>query len=721
MLTKINKHIAILLTAQTFFSPLTFAAEAATEETFAVKAASALEKNDFTGLENGSATFTYSDGSRAYVKVSDFTATTTAADGSTSTANLGKQYEICSVSKDSRAVSCNYTTVNTDGTKDVKSLDIDNTQEHQIYSVPTNATYTDEDKKYFITSYDNPYYKFKSVDENGHIDGTNCIKLNENKMVCSADSNIDMSKLTASDFQQDAENTEKYQVNKDVLTNAMLSNSDGSCSIEGWVQADSTHCCPPNTDAYSYTWDTAQQQCKVTKNGSSKSDKNNSLTKDLLGAAAILVGSSGGGKKDTAEKNERPGDSTTKYGENVVLQDSAINKNAKVNIKFNPQIPAVDSELKATISVKDTENDKLVIRIQAPSTKIDTLTAKSDKELTLIQADTIEPGKYKLIVYVMNKGVRKATFSAEFEVFDATLVLTDEQKKQYTDIRLEPISEEIEEFNIYGDVSNVRYDEENGLCQFDIKDGYAQTGDTKAFKVTESMPIEVQTDKENCDNISKSEKAYIENGLLHKEGNSFGVVVSEDSFMMADNVAAAVYSDKSKGDLGALMNQTALELGDVSTIETPDGYKTTVEVSIDEKNNAILTDVKTGEVYSLEEYEEEHGLEWGSLVAIRHHIGDTTINRVEYNDNRTNIFYKDAFDKKASEMTDTIKKVSSIRDFTPNMLNTVEFVKKPKEDPMVQIRDGVKHFLSVASEVLNKTDSNGTSVADIIQKMIKRE
>ena len=683
---KINKHIAVLLTLQMILSQVAFAAESLDADSFAVEASKALQKNDFSDLENGSATFNYSDNSKAYVKVSDLTVNTTADDSSTSTVKLGKQYEVCSVSADSRTVSCNYTTVRSDGSKDTKSLDIDNTAEHQIYSVPANATFTDPNKQYFVTSYDNPYYKFRSIDESGHISGTNCIKLNNsNSMVCSADASIDISKLSASDFSQ-IDDTNKYQVNQDKLTNAMFANSNGSCSIDGWVQADATHCCPPNTDEYTYTWDTAQQQCKVTKHHASKENKNN-LLKDLLSAGAIFAGGMTKGKdKQTQDDNKEHTQRASEYQDNIVFQQSSIDSNAKINIKFNPTIPVASEELKATISVNNTESDKLIIRIQAPSTKINTLTAKSDKEFTLISANDIEPGTYKLIVYVMNDGQRKATFSANFEVFDATLVLTDEQKKQYTNIQLEPISEKIEKFNIYGDVSNVRYDEENEICSFDVTDGYAQTGDTKAFKVEQSMPVEISTDKEDCEKLNASQKAYIEDGLLLKDGNRLGVVVSDKSFVLTDT-AEVFATEKSNEKAANLINQTAVELGDVSTLHINDEHRV-VGVSFDEDNNVLLTDAQTGDVYSLSEYEEAFNLESGSLVVMQNKIDDnTTISRVVVSDDTdraSRVFVEDAFNKKSTEMTDTVKKASTIRDFTINMLNSVEFKKKEKENTIVK-------------------------------------
>lgn len=713
MLKSINKNIAVLLTIQTFISPLAFAAEntADVADTFAIKASNALAHNDFSDLEVGSATFNYSDNSKAYVKVSDLTVNTTAEDGSTSSVNLGKQYEVCSVSSDSRTVNCNYTTVSTDGSKSTKSLSIDNTAEHQIYSIPNNASYTDTDKKYFVTSFDNPYYKFRATDADGHIAGTNCIKLNSNSMVCSADASVDMSKLSASDFAQ-IDNTEKYQVNTDKLTNAMLTTSTGACAIDGWVQADATHCCPPNTAEYSYSWDTAQQQCKVTKHNAQKENKNN-LLKDLLSAGAIFAGSMPSGKN---KETQTTGYTTTELNEDTVYQNAKINKNAEISIKFNPQIPVSDNDLKATIKVKSAESDKLIIRLQAPSSKIDTLTAHEDKEFTLISADKIETGKYKLIVYVMNDSQRIATFEASFEVFDSVTVLTDEQKKQYTEIHPTQISEEIEQFSIAGDVSNVNYDEENSICSFDLSDGYAQTCDTSAFKIEESMPVEMLTDRESCDGIKASNKVYVENGLLHKDGNRFGVIVNSSSNVLTD-VGNSYYTN-SEDELNAELEAINKAIGDVSTIQTPAGAKV-VSAYYDEAGIPVIEDTASGDIYySLSDFAEANDIDADTLVAVQHKYDDgTTISRVYIDDGSvSNVFTRDAFNAKYTDMSNTIKKASSIRDFTPNMLNSAEFKKKEKENIIVKSIRGCFSLFSESDEMKEVRQNISKHIADMILK-----
>lgn len=715
MVSALNKKIAILLTAQTFFSPLAFAAEAAEEatETFAVKAASALEKNDFTGLENGSATFTYSDGSRAYVKVSDFTATTTAADGSTSTANLGKQYEICSVSKDSRAVSCNYTTVSTDGTKDVKSLDIDNTAEHQIYSVPTNATYTDEDKKYFVTSYDNPYYKFKSVDESGHISGTNCIKLNANKMVCSADSNIDMSKLTASDFQQDAENTEKYQVNKDVLTNAMLSNSDGSCSIEGWVQADSTHCCPPNDDTYSYNWDTAQQQCKVTKNGNSKSDKNNSLTKDLLGAAAILAGSSGGGKKDVAETAEEQ----KTIGWNVDRQNYNPQKlsTKDVIIKLIPEIPTLDEDVKAIIEIQNKEykDSNLTVTTRLENNGGNSVVSKGQlgEEILLYPNSELKTGKYLSVVTIKDKnGVVVNTIQFSFEVVENILVLSEEERNKKQTVLAEIAQNKIDKFNITGDITNVSYDSDNQICSFYVENGTASlsNSETKPFRVDSAMPVETKVDsEEDCNKIKESSgKVLIEGGLLHydNEGNAGVSLISEESKLYTSNDLDKIAQENSY--YADAINEANIQIGDVSTIKTSDGNMV-VEISTNNNGNQVI--IANDEAYTAEEFTKEFLKEGESVVISSQKIGDTTINRayvVNENEGNTSeqeskAFYQTAFDAVFNKQQDSIKKINNISRIATYTENSVELHKEHKDNSSKKIWNGIKEVISTtAAQVL---------------------
>ena len=728
MVSALNKKIAILLTAQTFFSPLAFAAEAAEEatETFAVKAASALEKNDFTGLENGSATFTYSDGSRAYVKVSDFTATTTAADGSTSTSNLGKQYEICSVSKDSRAVSCNYTTVSTDGTKDVKSLNIDNTQEHQIYSVPTNATYTDEDKKYFVTSFDNPYYKFKSVDENGHIDGTNCIKLNENKMVCSADSNIDMSKLTASDFAQDAENTEKYQVNKDVLTNAMLSNSDGSCSIDGWVQADSTHCCPPNDDTYSYTWDTAQQQCKVTKHNSAKSEDNkNSMLKNLLGAAAIFAGTGSGNKSEKSNTNQEQG--THKFGWDLQRQNANVKniEQSDVKIKLIPKIPVLGEDVKAIIEInaKNFDDNNITVVTKKGENENYTNGGKSftskgqlGEEILIFPEKDLQTGKYISIVTVKNKeGQVISTVQFKFEVVENISLLSDEEKNEKQVVLAEIANEKIDGFNITGNITNVRYDSENRICSFYVEDGTASLSDseTKPFKIDSIMPVEKLSSEEECNKIKESSgQVLIENGFLHydNEGN-VGVSLSEQFSTLYTSNDLGKITDKDSFYADAII-EANLQMGDVSTIKTNNGNMV-VEVSTDNDGNKII--LANDQTYTAEEFAEEFLQDEKTIVISTQQIGDVTINRAfvvdkDSNDNpKDEDFYKPAFDAVFNQQKDTIKKVNNLSRIANYTENSVEIHKKPKKDTGKEIWNGVKEIITTtATNVLIELGQNKT-------------
>lgn len=661
---------------QIILSQVAFAAKLTTEDTFAVKASNALARNDFSDLENGSATFNYSDNSKVYVKVSDLTVDTTASDGSTSTVSMGKQYEVCSVSSDSRAVSCNYTTVRQDGSKDTKSLDLDNTQEHQIYSIPSNATYTDSDKKYFVTSYDNPYYKFRSIDENGHISGTNCIKLNSNSMVCSATADIDMSKLSASDFQQDSTNTEKYQINRDKLTNATLATSDGACSIDGWVQADATHCCPPNTDTYSYEWDTAQQQCKVTKHNQQKGNKNN-LLKNLLSAGAIFAGSMQGGKDKQTQQTRNP-NSTTELSEDMIYQDANIDKNAQISIKFNPTIPVLTDELKATIKVKSTDSDELIVRIKSPNNDIDTINTKSNEEFLLIQKDKIQAGRYKLVVYVMNKNIRKATFEASFEVFDEVTVLSDEQKKQITEIHPTQISEDIEQFSIAGDVSNVRYDEENSICSFDLNNSFAQANESEAFKIEQSIPVEMSTDKQACEDL-KDRKIYISEGLLHKDGDRLGVVVDENSFLLT-NADEVYFGDSNAAEFDAEFEAFNRELGDVSTIQTPAGTKV-VSISYADDGTPFFEDTASGDIYySLSDFADANDIDADTLSVAQYQLSNgTVLSRLYVNDDTTkDLFVKDMFNAKVAEIANTSKKASRISDFTINSMNTVEIKKENK-------------------------------------------
>jgi hypothetical protein len=667
-----------------FFSPLAYAAESSADDTFAVKASQALTKNDFSDLDNGSATFSYSDNSKAYVKVSDLTVETTASDNSTSTVSLGKQYEVCSVSSDSRTVSCNYTTVRNDNSKEVKSLNIDNTAEHQIYSVPANAVYTDSDKKYFVTSFDNPYYKFRSIDADGHISGTNCIKLSDSRMVCSADSSIDMSKLSASDFAQ-IDNTEKYQINRDTLTNATLATSDGSCAIDGWVQADATHCCPPNDGTYSYSWDTAQQQCKVTKHNSVKENKSNIL-KDLLSAGAIFAGGINN-KKDSKKQDSAGTDTTTHLSKDLTFQQSNIDKNAKVDIKFNPKIPTAYEKLSATINVKDTESDKLVVRVQMPSKEIETLTTKENKEFLLSKEAT--PGQYNIVIYVYDKDIRKATFKTSFKVYDEVTVLTDEQKKQFADIKLTQISEEIEQFSIAGDVSNVRYDEENSICSFDVNNGYAQMLNEEAFKVTESMPAEVKMSKETCEDIKASSKIYIENALLHSDGGRLGVVIDDSSVILTDK-QDAIFNIEDEATINTYKDivKNNIVQDDVSTIAVNDG-NIVVSTSFDENNNALLTDVATNETYTLAEFADAFNINEDALIVETKTVDDTTITRVYVSDENTkNIYIKEAFNNIMQNLSSTNKKASRISDFTVNTLNTAKVKRTQKENKTQQKSSG---------------------------------